>query len=152
MRKVSTRAPNLQSWRQTVSIRLVASCSSWSQYWLSLALRSSRHSQLLPVRQVARFFAWGVVRQNGFSCIVSVSVTVFTDSYVNVFFYSFCREVKWEGPLTASLVRPLTTDASSFEMCTLLVTYCLLDVEVFAEPLLHSCIKFTRFLIWVFVQ
>lgn len=37
MRKVSTRAQNLQSWTQTVSIRLVARCSFWCQYWLGRA-------------------------------------------------------------------------------------------------------------------
>lgn len=83
MRKVSTRAPNLQSWRQTVSIRLVASCSSRSQYWLSLALGSSRHSQLLPARHVTRYLVWGVVLHNGFSYITSRSVTVLPDSYTN---------------------------------------------------------------------
>lgn len=38
--KVSTRASNLQSWRQTVSIRLVVRCSFCSQYWLRRPLQA----------------------------------------------------------------------------------------------------------------
>lgn len=39
--KVSTRASNLQSWRQTVSIRLVVRCSFCSQYWLRRPLQTA---------------------------------------------------------------------------------------------------------------